>query len=78
MLGELLLETGQARDALREFETAMVKEPGRFRSLAGAMQAADRAGDAVKAKQYASQLLALAKSASPGRPDIDKAKQLTR
>ena len=78
MLGELLLATGQARDALREFETAMAKEPGRFRSLAGAMQAADRAGDAVKAKQYASQLLALAKSASPGRPEIDKARQLSR
>jgi hypothetical protein len=78
MLGELLLETGQARDALREFETAMVKEPGRFRSLAGAMRAADQAGDAAKARKYASQLIALAKTASPGRPEIEKAKELSR
>ena len=78
MLGELLLATTQPRDALREFEAAMAKEPGRYRSLAGAMSAADQSGDAAKAKKYASQLLQLAKSASPGRPEIDKARQLIR
>ena len=76
MLGELLLETGQTRDALREFEAAMVKEPGRFRSLAGAMRAADQAGDAAKAKKYASQLLDLGKSASPGRSELNQARKL--
>ena len=78
MLAELLLETGQAKEALAEFETAMVKEPGRFRSLAGAMRAAEQAGDSAKARRYAKQLLMLAKSAAPGRPEIDKARQLSR
>ena len=78
MLAELLLETGQAKEALAEFETAMTKEPGRFRSLAGAMRAAEQAGDSAKARRHAKQLLTLAKSAAPGRPEIDQARQLSR
>jgi len=36
LLGEMLLELGRPADALAEFETALVHEPNRFRSLDGA------------------------------------------
>jgi len=78
MYAELLLEAGQAKEALTQFETAMSKEPGRFRSLAGAMRAAEQTGDTAKARKYAIQLLDLAKNASPGRAELEQARKLTR
>jgi Tfp pilus assembly protein PilF len=50
------LEDGNAKAALRDFESVLKREPGRYRALAGAAQAAERAGDAKKAKQYAARL----------------------
>ena len=44
----------------------MTREPGRFRSIAGAMTAAQATSNTAKAKKYATDLLALAKSAAPG------------
>jgi hypothetical protein len=76
LLAELLLESGQAKAALIEFEKAMTREPGRFRSIAGAMRAAQAAGDTARAKKYAGNLLTLAKAASPGRPEIAEAQKL--
>ena len=76
LLGELLLEAGRPKDALAAFERAMTREPGRFRSLAGAMRAAQAAGDSAAARRHASALLALAKNATPGRPEIAEAKKL--
>ena len=78
LLAEMLLADGRAAQALAEFEAVMVKEPGRFRTIAGAMQAADKAGDRAKARKYAQQLQALAKSAAPGRPELARAKELAR
>jgi len=78
LLAEMLLDAGQAKAALTEFEAVMVKEPGRYRSLAGAMRAAEQTGDKARAKQYAGRLLDLAKSAAPGRPDLEHAKTLAR
>ena len=53
------LEEGDAKGALREFESVLKREPNRYRALAGAAQAAERAGDAKKAKQYAARLPAV-------------------
>jgi hypothetical protein len=78
LLAELLLEVKQPGAALVEFEKAMTREPGRFRSTAGAMLAADAAGDRTKARQYATALLALAKSPAPGRPELARAQALAR
>ena len=36
LLGEMLMEAGNARDALAAFEATMKKEPGRFRGAYGA------------------------------------------
>jgi hypothetical protein len=78
LLAEMLLEAGQAAPALVEFEKGMTREPGRFRTIAGAMKAADKAGDRAKARKYAANLLALAKSAAPGRPDLTEARRLAK
>jgi hypothetical protein len=78
LLAELLLDTKQAAAALVEFEKSMTREPGRFRSIAGAMRAADAAGDRAKAKKYATELAALAKTAQPGRPELADAKRLMK
>jgi hypothetical protein len=78
LLAELLLEAKQPKNALVEFEKAMTREPGRFRSLAGAMRAAQAAGDTAKAKKYAGDLLTLTKGATPGRPEIAEAQKLMK
>jgi hypothetical protein len=56
VLAYVLLEEGDAKAALRDFESVLKREPNRYRALAGAAQAAERAGDAKKAKQYAARL----------------------
>ena len=76
LYAEMLLDAGRAADAVKEFEAVMKKEPGRYRSLAGAMNAAAAAGDKVKARQFAADLIKLAGTGT--RPEIAKAKQLAR
>ena len=48
LYGAMLLERGQARDALAAFEAALVKEPNRFNGLAGAAKAAEALGDTAE------------------------------
>ena len=76
LLAELLLATGKAKEALVEYEAVMAKEPGRFRAISGAARSAQAAGDRAKAQAYSAVLLALAKSASPGRPDLAEARKI--
>jgi hypothetical protein len=56
LLAYVLLDKGEAKAALREFEVVLAKEPNRLRALAGAVQAAERANNRKKAKEYASKL----------------------
>ncbi|MGH9330203.1 MAG: hypothetical protein ACRD09_07170 [Vicinamibacterales bacterium] len=76
LLGEMLLEAGRPKDALVAFEATMAKEPNRFRGIAGAMRAAEAAGDRTLAATHARQLLEIAKSADSDRPDLVRARQL--
>jgi len=55
-LGELLLELKQPALALIEFEATLKNAPGRKGALAGALKAAELAGNAEKARQYQAQL----------------------
>jgi len=59
LLGELLLEAGKPSDALREFERSLRVVPNRFRSLAGAGQAAAESGKRKSAESYYRQLLSM-------------------
>jgi hypothetical protein len=70
MLADLLLENGASGAALKEYEMVLKTAPRRFNATAGAARAADRAGDKVKARAYAVQLLELAKNAETSRPEI--------
>ena len=78
LLGEMLLQLKQPKDALAEFQKTMAKEPNRFRGVAGAAAAAQQAGDAAAARKYYAQLLTIcAKADSPGRPELEAARRAT-
>jgi hypothetical protein len=74
LLGDLLLEINQPTQALSEYETSLTKDPNRFRSVYGAAKAAERAGDAAKAKTYYQQLAALGSNGDGDRPELTEAK----
>jgi tetratricopeptide (TPR) repeat protein len=77
LLGDALLTQGKAAEALQEYETVLVKEPNRYRAIAGAMAAARQAGDDNKARSYAERLLKQAEEAEPGtRASLMEARQL--
>ena len=78
MLADLLLETGAAAEALKEYETVLRNAPRRFNAIAGAARAAESVGDQIKAGGFAKQLLDLAKSAEVSRPEIPWAKTYLR
>jgi Tfp pilus assembly protein PilF len=69
-----LLGDGKPGDALREFETTLEREPNRYRTVAGAAQAAEQAGDRAKAAQHYRALLELARDADSPRAELAKAK----
>ena len=52
LLGEMLLELKQPKEALAEFQKTMAKEPNRFRALAGAAAAAAQSGDRAASRTY--------------------------
>jgi tetratricopeptide (TPR) repeat protein len=75
MLGEMLLAQNRPAEALEAFEASLVQEPNRFWSLYGAAEAASQAGDAVKARAYFRQLVAMSPRADqPGRPELIEAR----
>jgi len=73
LLGDMLLEMNRPSEALESFETSEKHDPNRFRGLYGAGKAAALAGDQTKAKSYFEKLLALARSPSSERPEINEA-----
>jgi hypothetical protein len=74
-LADFLRERGNPRAALREYEASLRSAPARYASLAGALEAAEAAGDATLASRYATRLLELA---DPGaqRPGVRRARVL--
>ena len=52
------------------------KEPNRLRAFAGAMQAAERAGDAKKAAGFAERVLEQTSAADSVRPEFAQARRL--
>jgi hypothetical protein len=74
LFAELLLETGRAAPALREFEAALKENPNRYRGLYGAARAAEAAGDRQKAEAYFTKFVAVSAKADTDRPEIAQAK----
>jgi tetratricopeptide (TPR) repeat protein len=75
LLGELLLEAGKPRDALRAFERSLEAVPNRYRSLAGAAQAAAQSDKRRIGASYTKEFLALTAQADTERPAIMTAKR---
>ena len=73
-LADTLLEAKQPQAALKEYDTVLVKEPNRYRAIAGAMQAAQQAGNTAKARTHAAHLVSQAADADSERPSLQQAK----
>jgi tetratricopeptide (TPR) repeat protein len=56
LLGDMYFEMGQYRDALAHYAESMKKEPGRFRSLYGAMKSTQAIGDKKLQADYAAEI----------------------
>jgi tetratricopeptide (TPR) repeat protein len=72
-LGDMLLESGQPQVALVEYEQALTRTPARLRSYYGAAKAAEKTGDAAKAKSYYQKIVAMCPEESD-RPEVKDAK----
>jgi tetratricopeptide (TPR) repeat protein len=73
LLGDMLLESGRAEDALAAYEAALVTDPKRLRSFYGAGQAAAASSNADKARYYFGRLVEMADPDST-RPEIARAR----
>ena len=70
MLADLLMENGGPADALKEYEAVLKTAPRRFNATAGAAKAAAAAGDQIKARVFAKQLLEIAGNSEVLRPEL--------
>jgi tetratricopeptide (TPR) repeat protein len=77
LLGFMLLESGQAKEAQAAFQQTLATEPGRFLGLSGAGRAAEAAGDKVAAAALYKKLLEMTGTTSADRPALSHAKQQT-
>jgi len=75
ILATVLLERGDSAGALRDFEAVLRKEPNRLRALAGAAIAAERSGDAQKAREYSDKISRQTAQADVGMPGLQLARQ---
>ena len=70
MLGDMLLEMGQAGQALTEYEAELKLSPNRFNSLYGAGRSAELSKQPSKASSYYQQLLKACVGGNSIRPEL--------
>jgi tetratricopeptide (TPR) repeat protein len=70
LYGAMLLERGMAKEALAAFEATLTKEPNRLGATVGAAKAAEKSGDAAKARQYYAKAVALTEGADASRSEV--------
>jgi hypothetical protein len=76
LLGEMLLQMNEPAQALQQFEATLTKEPGRFRSLYGAAQAARLSGSRDTSQRYFREVLKVCGHADkPGRSEVREAQR---
>ena len=71
MLGDMLLDAKQPKEALEAYRAALKESPNRFDGLWGAVQAAQAAGDPNAAKEYSTKLLAVC-GPEADRPELNQ------
>jgi tetratricopeptide (TPR) repeat protein len=76
LLGAMLLENNQPKEALAEFEAVMKKEPNRFLAIYGGAKAAEASKQTAKAKGYFKQLVEMCKDAGTERPELQYARKM--
>jgi len=74
LMGDLLLESGQPRQALAEYERSLQLNPNRFNSLYGAARSAELLDARDKAALYYRQLLELSQAGDGTRSELAQAK----
>jgi tetratricopeptide (TPR) repeat protein len=74
LLGNLLLEINEPVKALKAFEVNLRVHPNRFNALYGAGLAAEKSGNAEKAKLYYGHLLTIVGKSASQRVEITRAK----
>jgi tetratricopeptide (TPR) repeat protein len=70
LYGVMLLESGNAREALAAFEATLAKEPNRLGAYVGAAASAEKAGDKAKARNYYEKVVATADGADNNRTEV--------
>ncbi len=76
LLGEMLLQMNEPKQAFDQFEATLTKEPGRFRALYGAAHAAQLDGQREVSQKYFRQLLeSCAHADKADRPEIVEARK---
>jgi hypothetical protein len=76
VLALVLLNEAKTAEALSQYEMVLTKEPNRYRAFAGAMQAAERAGDRKKAASFAERVLDQTAAADTQRPEMAQARKI--
>jgi tetratricopeptide (TPR) repeat protein len=74
LYGVMLLDSGNAKEALTAFEATLKKEPNRLGAYAGAASSAEKAGDKDKARDYYEKIIAIADGADDSRTEIADAR----
>ncbi len=74
LYGVMLLERAKPAEALAAFEATLKKEPNRLGAYSGAAQAAEKAGDAEKAKRYYGKVASLAQGGDDSRGELAQAR----
>jgi hypothetical protein len=75
LLGFMLLENNQPKEALVEFEAVMKKEPNRFLAIWGGAKAAEQSKQTAKARTLYKQLVEMCKDAGTERPELQYARK---
>src|SRR5438067_13221128 len=70
LYGVMLLESGNAKEALAAFEATIKKEPNRLGSYVGAAKAAEMSGESAKAQEYYGKVVAIADAADSTRTEV--------
>jgi hypothetical protein len=74
LYGVMLLDSGNAKEALTAFEATLKKEPNRLGAYVGAATSAEKAGDKAKAKDYYEKIVAIADGADNNRTEVAEAR----